>query len=106
MTNFPLNTLASVAGPVNAQRNESARVERHQQVRERQRQEEVEDPAEDAVLAVQDGQAKQQGQGGKKHQPNPVDVAELRQEDGSIAEVQSPPEPKSPSAINRLDISA
>ena len=106
MSNFPVNTLASVAGPVNAQRNESARVERHQQIRDRQRQEEVEDLAEDAVLAIRDREAKEQGQEGGKQPQQPVDVAELRQEDGSITEFQAPSQSQSPRAVNRLDISA
>ncbi len=89
MTNMPLNTVASATSHVNGQRNESARVERRQVVKDRQRQEEIEDPAEDAVVAVRDGDQKQDGQGKKKNPHAPVDVAELTQEDGSITKVQA-----------------
>ena len=99
---MPLNTVASASGAVNASRNESARVERRQLLKERQRHEEVEDPADDAVDAVRDGDQKNGGQGKKKNHHSLVDVAELTQEDGTVTKVQS----KAPPAVNQLDISA
>jgi len=99
VSNIPLNTVAAIAGTVHAQHEaslpqtrkvqESFRLDRLTQLKERQRQEEVEDPAEDTVLAVRDGGQRQEREGKKKKSEEPEDVAELHQPDGTIAQVRS-----------------
>jgi hypothetical protein len=112
VSNIPFNAVASIVGSVNAQSataapkarqlHESVRIQRVQQLKEQQRNEEVEDPGEDAVMGVADEDHKNGQQGKKKKPHDTVDVAELTQEDGTVTQVQSNALP----SLSRLDISA
>jgi hypothetical protein len=114
MSNIPFNAVASIVASVNAQSanaapqsrklQESARIQRAQQLKDQQRSEEVDDPGEHSITNVRDeNQPNGQQSKKKKHNDN-VDVLELTQEDGTVTQVQSTP--TSLPSIRNLDISA